>query len=48
MEKDLEEAFGKFGKLKEVWVARYAPYFAFVVFKNRDDAEDSIIGLNGT
>lgn len=35
---DLEKAFSKFGELKEVWMAKNPPCFAFVVFKNREDA----------
>jgi len=31
----------KFGPLKEIWLASYAPYYAFIVFRNRDDAQDA-------
>ena len=39
---ELERAFEKFGKLREVWVARIPPCFAFVVFKHQEDAEDAL------
>ncbi|CAF0749677.1 unnamed protein product [Brachionus calyciflorus] len=38
VQSDLEKAFSKFGEVKEVWMAKNPPCFAFVVFKNRDDA----------
>ncbi|KHJ48274.1 hypothetical protein D918_01542 [Trichuris suis] len=47
-ERDLNDAFKKFGKLNEVWMATYAPYFAFVVFNNRNDAEDAVRYMNGS
>ncbi|OZC07766.1 hypothetical protein X798_05246 [Onchocerca flexuosa] len=46
--RDLEEAFSRFGKLSEVWVASYPPLFAFVVFKNKSDANEALAGLNNT
>ena len=36
---DLEEVFMKYGPLKEIWLASYAPYYAFVVFRDRMDAQ---------
>ncbi|XP_038052379.1 serine/arginine-rich splicing factor 7-like [Patiria miniata] len=44
---DLEKAFKKFGPLFEVWLARYPPLFAFVVFQNRKDAEEAVREMNG-
>uniref|UniRef100_A0A7E4V231 RRM domain-containing protein n=1 Tax=Panagrellus redivivus TaxID=6233 RepID=A0A7E4V231_PANRE len=38
----VREAFGKFGKLADVWVASYPPYFGFVVYENADDASDAL------
>uniref|UniRef100_A0AAF5Q162 RRM domain-containing protein n=1 Tax=Wuchereria bancrofti TaxID=6293 RepID=A0AAF5Q162_WUCBA len=46
--RDLEEAFSRFGKLSEVWVASYPPLFAFVVFKNKSDANEALAALNNT
>ncbi|XP_022082957.1 serine/arginine-rich splicing factor 7-like [Acanthaster planci] len=44
---DLEKAFKKFGPLFEVWLARYPPLFAFVVFQRKKDAEDAVREMNG-
>jgi|UniRef100_A0AC35G6H0 RNA recognition motif-containing protein len=38
----VEDAFGKFGKLADVWVASYPPYFGFVVYERSDDAADAL------
>ncbi len=45
--KDLEKVFMKYGPLKEIWLASYAPIYAFVVFRNRLDAQvlDSSISI---
>eukprot|EP00092_Neocalanus_flemingeri_P083175 GFUD01104355.1.p1 GENE.GFUD01104355.1~~GFUD01104355.1.p1 ORF type:complete len:152 (+),score=33.40 GFUD01104355.1:132-587(+) len=45
---DLEDAFRKFGNVKNVWVAKNPPGFAFVEFDDPRDAEDSVRGLDGT
>jgi splicing factor, arginine/serine-rich 3 len=45
---ELENAFSKYGPLRNVWVARNPPGFAFVLFEDRRDAEDSCRGLDGT
>ena len=37
--KDLERIFMRFGPLKEIWLASYAPFYAFVVYRNRLDAQ---------
>uniref|UniRef100_A0A0N5ADT4 RRM domain-containing protein n=1 Tax=Syphacia muris TaxID=451379 RepID=A0A0N5ADT4_9BILA len=46
--RDLEDAFGRYGKLKEVWVASYPPLFAFVVFKSKSDAQEAMSAINNT
>ena len=33
--KDLERVFMRYGPLKEIWLASYAPFYAFVVYRNR-------------
>jgi len=45
---ELEDSFGKYGTIKNVWVARNPPGFAFVEFEDARDAEDSVRGLDGT
>jgi len=45
---ELEEIFGRYGPLKNVWVARNPPGFAFVEFEDPRDAEDSVKELDGT
>jgi hypothetical protein len=32
-EHDLEDAFSRFGPIIEIWLASYAPFYAFVKFK---------------
>ena len=31
----------RYGPLKEIWLASYAPFYAFIVFRNRLDAQVS-------
>ncbi|CAB4066956.1 SFRS7 [Lepeophtheirus salmonis] len=45
--RDMEKVFGKFGPLKEIWMARSVPCFAFVVFRYREDAEDGVRSADG-
>ena len=44
---DLESSFGKYGALKNVWVARNPPGFAFVEFEDPRDAEDAVRAMDG-
>jgi RNA recognition motif-containing protein len=44
---DIEKAFGKYGELDEVWMAKNPPCFAFCVYKNKDDANDAIKEMDG-
>merc|ERR1712026_496895 len=46
--REVEEPFAKIGPLKNVWVARNPPGFAFIEFEDKRDAEDSVRGLDGT
>lgn len=48
LKSDVEGAFAKFGPLKNVWVARNPPGFAFVEFEDSRDAEDACRALDGT
>jgi len=45
---DLEASFSKYGQLKNVWVARNPPGFAFVEFEDPRDAEDAVRALDGS
>jgi len=45
---EIEDAFSKYGPLRNVWVARNPPGFAFVEFEDSRDAEDAVRGLDGT
>ena len=47
-DKDLERAFGYYGSLRSVWIARNPPGFAFVEFDDEKDADDAVRGLDGT
>jgi RNA recognition motif-containing protein len=44
---DLESAFGYYGPLRSVWVARNPPGFAFIDFEDIRDAEDAVRNLDG-
>ena len=44
---EIEHAFGRFGPLRNVWVARNPPGFAFVEFEDPRDAEDAARDLDG-
>ncbi|XP_072174172.1 serine/arginine-rich splicing factor 7-like isoform X1 [Diadema setosum] len=43
---ELEEAFSYYGHVKNVWVARNPPGFAFVMFEDSRDALDACKGLD--
>merc|ERR1712202_109381 len=45
---DLEDAFAKYGPVRDVWVARRPPGFAFVEMEDSRDADDAARGLDGT
>ncbi|XP_019627633.1 PREDICTED: serine/arginine-rich splicing factor 3-like isoform X2 [Branchiostoma belcheri] len=44
---ELERAFSAFGPLRNVWVARNPPGFAFVEFDDPRDAKDAVDALDG-
>jgi len=45
---ELESVFSHYGPLKNVWVARNPPGFAFIEFQDPRDAEDAVRNLDGT
>ncbi|XP_036156750.1 serine/arginine-rich splicing factor 3-like [Myotis myotis] len=45
--RELERAFGYYGPLRSVWVARNPPCFAFVQFEDPRDAADAARELDG-
>ncbi|KRX94437.1 Serine/arginine-rich splicing factor 3, partial [Trichinella pseudospiralis] len=45
---ELEEIFGRFGPLRNVWVARRPWGFAFVEFEDARDAIDAVRQLDGS
>lgn len=44
---ELWRAFSKYGTLRDVWVARSPPGFAFVEFADCRDAEDAVRNMDG-
>ena len=44
---ELEDAFSYYGRLKNCWVARRPPGFAFVEFESERDAEDATRAMDG-
>ena len=46
-EKDLERAFGEYGRIRSVWIATDPPGFGFVQFEDDRDAEDAVHALDG-
>lgn len=47
VKEELEDKFGRFGRIKSVWIARNPPGFAFVVFYNIKDAEKAADEMDG-
>lgn len=44
---DLEIAFERYGRLRNVFVARNPPGFAFIEYEDPQDAEDAVRALDG-
>lgn len=44
---DLEREFGKYGRLREVWMAQNPPGFAFVEFEDTSRVDDAVREMNG-
>ncbi len=47
-EKELSRVFDRYGTVRNVWVARNPPGFAFIEFADSADAEDAVRDLDGT
>lgn len=45
---ELQNAFTKYGPIRNIWVARNPPGFAFIEFEDPRDAEDAVKALDGT
>lgn len=45
--RELEKEFERFGPLRDVWVARNPPGFAFIMFEDPRDAEDACHDMDG-
>ena len=46
--RDLEKLFEKFGRLREIWMARNPPCFAFVVYYHQKDADKALRETDGS
>jgi len=45
---ELEDAFNPFGTVKNVWIAKRPPGFAFILMEDSRDAEDAVKELDGS
>ena len=45
---EMEAVFAPYGEVKDVWVARDPPGYAFVEFENAENATNAITALNDT
>lgn len=43
----LPSQFGRYGRLRNVWIARKPPGFAFIEYEDNRDAEDAVKALDG-
>jgi RNA recognition motif-containing protein len=45
--RDLRDEFDRYGRIRDVWIARNPPGFAFVEFDDDRDAKDAVRGTDG-
>lgn len=45
---EIKSIFAKYGKLRNAWIARNPPGFAFIEFEDSRDAKDAVRVLDGT
>jgi len=45
---ELDDAFGKFGPIKNIWLAKAPPSFAYIEMQDPRDAEDAVKALHRT
>jgi RNA recognition motif-containing protein len=45
--RDLRDEFDRYGHLKDVWIARNPPGFAFIEFDSERDAKDAVRDMDG-
>merc|ERR1711884_256235 len=43
---ELDDAFGKFGPIKNIWLAKAPPSFAYIEMEDPRDAEDAVKSLH--
>ena len=44
---EIEELFDKFGKIRDIWLARNPPGFGFVFYEDPRDADEAVRDLDG-
>ncbi len=44
---DIETVFSRFGQVLQVWVAQNPPGFAFITYRDSEQAKDACDSLNG-
>jgi len=47
-EREIEDAFRKFGAVQNIWIARNPPGFAFVEYDDPRDADDAVRRMDGS
>eukprot|EP00598_Pedospumella_elongata_P011387 CAMPEP_0184995388 /NCGR_PEP_ID=MMETSP1098-20130426/52673_1 /TAXON_ID=89044 /ORGANISM="Spumella elongata, Strain CCAP 955/1" /LENGTH=78 /DNA_ID=CAMNT_0027521651 /DNA_START=26 /DNA_END=258 /DNA_ORIENTATION=+ len=45
--RDLHSELDRYGKIKDIWIARNPPGFAFVEFEDGNEAKEAVRGTDG-